>query len=991
MRRALASFVVMLLTACGTSSPVSSTGTGASGVPGKCGAALPESATVRIANSGRKLAPIGRMTTVGDFPTGGRLSPDGRFYWSVSAGHGQNDVQIVNVASGAVAQVLPLPGSYGQMAFSVDGKRAYVSGTPKGGSVPSGPTQGDDGDVVHVFDVDTATGHATELDPLAVPKTMGGAARLNGFPPAEPTVPGVNSDLPSGPVGLAVAPDGKKLVVALYNADKVAIVDTASGAASTVSAGEYPFAVGFERSGRYAYVTNAYDGTLSKVDVAGGSVAATVHGIGGPDGDFNSQPQYVLADPGKDLIYVAVTNHDGIAVVDTAHDVVAKFISLKRAEGFGSQPVALAIAPDGGTLYVANAGENSVVAIALADRADGSAKTYDVIGKIPTADYATDVQLTPDGCTMIWQAARGVGTGPNPLYCSSHGCPAVNNDTTPDISPYPSYIVDLLIGRVGVLPTPTDASFAQMSAVVDAAQQPENAQAAPADTPVVGAGGGPSDKVKYVFYLVKENRTYDQIFGSDKRGNGDPKLQVLEDNCGASNADFLGADRNHPGCGTTPNQHALSRQFVLLDNFMEDSEVSTDGHVITAGAYATNYDLKSMHQDYSNRKRPAQEVGVFPVTFPPKFFLFDQAATQGISFRNYGEYSGGAAPVASFMGLEAADLQNRLNDLNFHLGRLTYPQVLANSALEYPSNVFNGCFDNTNAPNSPLCAFDCGMGCKGSAVLAQSRIDIFNAEFTALSLTCNASTVGTPLCLVPQFNYLIMMSDHTNGVGDGARDPLSMNADNDLGVGQLVDILSHSPIWPQTVVFVVEDDSQDGADHVDAHRAPALVMGPYVKHGGQVIHTRYDQLSVIRTIELILGMQPLSVFDAVATPMYDAFTSTPDNTSYTAIQPERDLLAVCPCAPEGSSASTKAALAANAALSAALPYNQVDRVPQAINDRLLWQRVFGAKAAPAPGPNGSRSEHARAEEVMRLWQRDRPGKAAEKIRDYLSAHGDGDD
>ncbi len=965
----------LALASCNSSSPL--TPSGGSTDPGG------GSTTVRIPNSGRVLSPIGRMTVVGNFPTGGRLSPDGRFYWSVSAGHGQNDVHVVDVATGLVTQVLPLPGSYGQMAFAPDGRRAYVSGTPKGGSVPSGPTVGDDGDVIHRFDVEPTTGFATEIEPFALPGTTGGSARLNGFPPD------LTNGLPSGPVGLAVSPDGAWLVVALYNADQAAIIDTASGAASTVRVGAYPFAVGFERSGRFTYVTNAYDGTLTKIDVAAASVVTTIGGVGGLDGDVNSQPQYVLADPTRDVIYVAVTNHDGIAVVDTASDAVTRFISVKRAEGFGSQPVALALSPDADTLYAANAGENAVAAIALADRADGSAQAFDVIGKIPTADYATDVQVTPDGETLIWQAGRGVGTGPNPDYCSSHGCPAVNNDTSPDVSPYPSYIVDLLIGRVGVLPTPSDALFTQMTAVVDAAQRPENAQAPPPDTPLIGADGGASDQIKYVFYLVKENRTYDQIFGSDRRGNGDPSLQVIEDNCGPDNVDFQGEDRSHPGCGTTPNHHALTRQFVLLDNFYENSEVSTDGHVITAGAYATNYTLKAMHQDYSGRERPAQEVGVFPVTFPPKFFLFDQAVTQGVSFRNYGEYSGGAAPVASFMGLDALDLQNRLNDLNFHVGRLTYPQVLANSALEYASNIFNGCFNNANAPNSPLCAFDCGMGCRGSNVLAQSRIDVFNAEFTAQTLTCNAATVGTPLCLVPQFNYMIMMSDHTNGVGDGARDPLSMIADNDLGVGQLVDILSHSPIWPNTVVFVIEDDSQDGADHVDAHRAPVLVAGPYVKRGGQVISTRYDQLSVIRTIELILGLEPLSIFDAVATPMFGVFTSTPDTTPYTAIQPEYDILKTCPCAPEGEGAKSLAAK--NAALSDALPYHLVDRVPQAVNDRILWQRVFGAaRPVPSPGPNASRLEHGRAVEAMRLYKRygKNPAQAREELVEYLGSEDD---
>ena len=935
--REVAAFAAaLLLAACGSSkAPAGSAATAASA--SRCGQALPATATVRIANSGRKLTPLGRLSTVGNFPTGGKLSPDGRYYWSVSAGHGLNDVQIVEVSSGAVIQVLPMPGTYGQMVFSSDGSRAYVSGEPVGNSVaPAGPTKGNAGDVVHVFQVDSHSGLAVELDPITLPATQGGSARSHTLG---------SGKLPSFPVGLALTPDDKTLVTVLYNADQAAIVDVATGAASLVKVGAYPYAVAFERSGRYAYVSNAYDGTLSKIDVAAAKLVATIKGIGGPDqvyglgGDHNAQPQYVLADPKQDLLYVAATNRDGIAVVDTTKDAVTHFVSLRRAAGYGVAPVALALAPDEGTLYVANAGENAVVALALADRADGSARQYDIIGKIPTADYTSDVAVTPDGCTLLWAAARGVGAGPNVLY-GGPPPPRVNNDSSK--GPYPSYVPDMLIGRVGVLPTPTDAAFAAFTPLVDAAMTPENAETAPVGSPVVGADGGASSQIKYVFYVVKENRTYDQVFGSDPRGNGDPALEVIDDN-GVSFSDKGVAG---PAGGVTPNAHALSRQFVLLDNFYEDSEVSVDGHAITTGAYATNYSTKTLHGDYSGRGRPSSDEGVFPVSFPPKYFLFDQAVTQGVSFHNYGEGSGGAFPGVG-------------DD-----GRSTYAGVEAGTdLLGYASNLFNGCTpaNAPGTPNTPLCAFDSGIG--ASPPLAQSRINSFNATFQA-QLLLNA---------VPRLNYMIMMSDHTNGTTPGGRDPLAMCADNDLGVGQLVQIISASKIWPQSVIFVVEDDSQDGADHVDAHRAPALAIGPWVKHGGPVVHTRYDQLSVIRTIELILGLKPLSVFDAVATPMYDVFANQADVTPYRAIKPEQDLMAV----------NSKSA--ANAALSAAMPFDHLDAVPQEISDRILWQRVYGiGSTPPPPGPNASRREQARAMAALQAYRQGKDVWAA------LQAAGDDD-
>ncbi len=917
--------LAVVLAGCGQSSTPASS---ASTLTAKCGGALPATATVVIDNSNRKLTPLGRMTSVGNFPTGGRLSPNGRFYWSVSAGHGRNDVQIVNVASGAVVQVLPMPGTYGQMVFAPDGKTAYVSGEPIGNSTPIGPTMGKDGDVIHVFTVDTGTGAAVEQAPITLPKTLGGTARLQNFPPGESDL-----TLPSFPVGLAVTPDAQTLVVALYNADKAAVIDIATGKSTLVPVGAYPFAVAIDAKGQYAYVSSGLDGTLSQIDLASTQLTdlgltKTIAGLGGPLGDQESQPQYILPDPKRGLLYVAVTNHDGVAVVDTDTASVTNFISLELPLGYGAQPVSLAMSPDGQTLYAADAGEDAIVAIALSDRPNGGSQAYQVIGKIPTADYTSDVAVTPDGCTMIWAAARGVGAGPNPQYGGAPP-PRVNNDA--NAGPYPSYVPDMLIGRVGVLPTPSDAAFDSMTTLVDNAQYPENQEAAPAGTPVIGPDGGASQQIKHVFFVVKENRTYDQVFGSDPRGDGDPALEVLGDN-GETVGPKGSAGTAGPGSGVTPNQHALSRMFVLLDRFFEDSEVSVDGHAITTGAYASNYTLKTMPADYSGRGRPENQEAVYPVSFPPKDFLFDQAVRQHVSFEDYGELAGGAAPAIS-------------DD-----GRPTYPEVLLHAdTVAYASQIFIGCFTSAEAkltiPNSPNCAFDAGLGT--APPLAQSRIDAFNLLFQAQLLTNS----------VPQFNYLIMPSDHTNGTAAGSRDPLAMCADNDLGVGQLVQLISSSKIWPQSVIFIVEDDSQDGADHVDAHRAPAFVIGPWVKHGGQAIHTHYDQLSVIRTIELILGLQPLSVFDAVATPMYDVFATTPNDTPYTAIMPTQDIQAVNP------------ATAANAALSARLPFNHLDAVPQAISDRILWQRVYGGNSQPPPpGPHASRREHQRAVEMMAAIQ-----------------------
>jgi len=410
-----------------------------------------------------------------------------------------------------------------------------------------------------------------------------------------------------------------------------------------------------------------------------------------------------------------------------------------------------------------------------------------------------------------------------------------------------------------------------------------------------------------------------------------------------------------PVGGITPNAHALSRQFVLLDRFFQDSEVSMDGPVITSSAYATDYVVKAVHASYSKRGRP-NDFGVFPVTFPPNAFLFDAAVrhSPSITFRNYGELSGGVLKKS----------QERTD---------TYDQVLANTDPNYPNDLQVGCSGATaSAPNAPNCYFDSGMG--AAPPLARSRIDTFKAEFAA------QLAAGQ----VPHFNYLVLPNDHTTGVGSTSRDPLAMVADNDLGLGQLVQLISSSAIWPQSAIFVMEDDSQDGPDHVDAHRGPALVISPWVRHGGTVVHTHYDQYSMIRTIELILGLEPLSIHDANAVPMFDVFATASDNTPYSAIAPTQDILAMCPCQN----------VAGNLKLSAALPWDRLDAVPQELSDRLLWQRLYGEHATPpAPGPNASRAEHERAAQAMLIYERyrNRPLAARRKLLRYLGADLEGDD
>ncbi|HEY3020167.1 MAG TPA: beta-propeller fold lactonase family protein [Solirubrobacteraceae bacterium] len=973
---------------------------------------------VRQTGNGRKLDPAGRLTQLGNFPTGSALSPDGRFLWAVDSGHGADDVKVVDVRSGDVVQTLPLPGGYGGVAFAADGRHAFVSGEPKSDAdppPPGGPGKGEQGDVAHVFDVDAASGRATEREPITLPSTQGGSGQQNSLPPASK----------GWPEGLAATPDGRTLVVALNQADQVAIVDVTTGAAKLVKVGRYPFGVAVAPDGTTALVSNEYDGTVSFVDVAAAKQVASV-GVGGERGDRNAHPEAIEIDAARGRAYVAVANRDEIAAVDLGARKVVDRVSVARHEALGAQPVGLALSPDASTLYAADEGEDALAVIDLdgaaspaaslaraarvgrarrvvrahtprwvasrvrrarsvrrlrgpAVRACGGpsraqearylraalharrlgrrarrraigrayrrlpalvacrragrplapgtvvavgAATRDMrlVGKIPTASFPTDVEATANGRSIAWIAAKGFGAGPNPGFVFDGAKSPSGNVKTP----YGEYVPDKLLGYAGVLAPPTAGELADLTARADRHAVPENAKSPPPGTPLIA--GGP---IKHVFYVVRENRTYDQVFATDARGDGDPRLELFDDN-----------DVPGPTGGVTPNAHALARRFPLLDHFYADSEVSVDGHVITAGSLAIDYVQRALHANYSGRGR-AFDFGVFPVTFGPNAFVFDQAARQGVSFRNYGEQGGGTTPFADD-------------------GRPTYRAVVANTDPAYPGPIQIGCL----APpaGGPQCTRDSSPTLPGGVpgFSANSRMELFARQFQA------QDAAGE----VPAFNYLILPNDHTNGTTQGAPTPQAEIADNDLGLGQLVDLISHSDVWKESAIVVVEDDSQDGADHVDAHRMPAFVVSPWAQPG--VVSTRYDQYSALRTAEILAGLEPLSINDALATPMYDAFRTDgqPDTRPYDAVTPQQSLLAVNAAAAPGSE------------LSAALPFDRLDLVPQALSDRVLWESVHGAAtAAPPPGPNASAEEHARALGALRVLRR------GGDVRTYLERTG----
>jgi DNA-binding beta-propeller fold protein YncE len=828
---------------------------------------------LHITGNGRHLRPPGKLVTLGHFPTGGAVTPDGRFYWTVSTGRALNDVRIVAVTGKhpRVIQVLPLPGASGGIAIDARHGVVYVSGvadsTNKDEARPKLPGRG--GDVIHVFHYSPRTGRAHETGTIAVPPPSSAKPPEN-FPPK-------SSGTLSWPDRLAVSSDGRTLLVPLNLADAAAVINTRTRAVRYVQTGPFPYGAAILPGNKVGLVSNEGPGTVSVINLGSAAkvkdiqVAANI-----------SHPEAIALDSRRHRAYVAIANEDQVAVVNMSTMTLTKTLSVDRPQGGGESPVALAISPNDRRLFVAESAADELAVFSL--------PSGKLIGRIPTAAYPADVQVSRR--QLLWIAGKGFGSGPNPNGPN----PFIAGDD--NLLHHPGTAV-LSSGRAGIVPYPTARQLRADTRLANRQIIPVNHQKAPANTPL-----RPNGPIKHVFFIVRENRTYDQVLGDDSRGDGDSHLSIF-------------------GRRITPNIHALVRRFPLLDHLYANSEASIDGHFWTSAAEVSDYVQKNWEQNYAGRGRP-YDFGVYSITWPGKGFLFDHAQKQGISYFNFGEAIAGTVPFTTI------DKDNTPDQSALVGQKFAHSDLGAGSPAScYPNDASIG----TDAING-MQTYDSSVP-RGAPVGSESRFTCFQQRFTQWMATGS----------VPQFVYMVLPSDHTNGLSPGARSPRSMVAENDYGLGQIVNLISHSSIWRSSAVFVLEDDSQDGADHVDAHRMPAAVFSPYAKRGA-VIHTRYDMLSMIRSMELILGMHPLAFDDAVATPMYNVFTTKPSNSQpYSVISPTYPLLKRNPNT------------AFDRAMTRGYRWTIPDQAPQWKFDRILWWSVHGrASKPPPPGPGAIRGQ-----------------------------------
>jgi YVTN family beta-propeller protein len=657
------------------------------------------------------------------------------------------------------------------------------------------------------------------------------------------------------PGGLTVSADGSRIYVADERAAAVSVIDTVSRSfVATVPVGHNPYGVQLTTDGRTAYVSNWGDNTVTVIDTATETVRGTV--------TVGTHPSAIALNPKTHELYVANSDSDTVSVIDTARSVVTRSINLAPYPNapVGASPNALAFAPDGKTLYVANAGDDDVAVVRL----DGGKDR--VAGLIPTAWYPTSVTVTTDGGRLLITNAKGLGAGPNPNGPNPYNW---DKEFTPGFAS--QYVGAMIKGTLSVVNVPNTEQLAKYTDQVrrNNGSDARGRTTKPGLEAVLPRHGGQSQKIKHVIYVLKENRTYDQVLGDLGRGNGDPSLTLF-------------------GWPVTPNQHRLAQQFVTLDNFYTSGAVSGDGWQWTAGAYANTHNEKTWPANYGNRYsgtgNDATQVDALGRD-PNHSYIWDQVIDAHLTMRDYGWWAQG-------------------NSGNVHAQSV-------NPELDP--------YINRNFPSFQI-----------STIRDRNNLTEWQREYNQYEATNT----------LPAFESILLPADHTTYTGVGSFTPKAMVADNDYALGKLVDTVSHSKDWKDTAIFVIEDDAQDGADHVDGHRSIAQVISPYTQTG-RVDSSLYTTVSMLRTMEDILGLPPMTQFDAAAAPMLGSFTNKPSFAPYNVVLPQQNM-------DERNQAN-----APMAAQASTWDVSKPDAAPAQLGNTAIWQSVKGAGSQPpAPRDHG---------------------------------------
>ncbi len=759
--------------------------------------------------NGWRLTPAGKQVPIGELPLNMVVTQNQRYAITSNSGMGINSLSVIDIKQQKEVQRYVVDNTWVGLTFGPADKYLYVSG-------------GND-NAVYVFRF--RKGKLSPADTIRIgPK----------FPKGKISLTGLAFDQPRNRL-LAVSQKSNSLYVVDLKNRKVIKTTGMPGKC---------YDIRINHAQTRAYVSVWGKARVAEIDLDTDTILHTFK-----TGDH---PNDMVISPDDGRLFVTNANNNSVTVIDLNEKRISETLqtALIPHAPYGSTPDALALSPDGKTLVVANA-DNNYLAVFNVEKA-GYAKNT---GFIPVGWYPTAVRVLKPGKILVANgkgiASRANPDGPNPEKRRPENWRE-------------NYTGTMFKGTLSIIGFPDTKTLAEMSKqVYNNTPFIKKVKETFHETVIPSQHNGvASTQIRHVFYIIRENRTYDQVLGDMAEGNGDSALCLF-------------------GRNITPNAHKLSATYTLYDNFYADAEISADGHNWSTAAYATDYVEKLWPVNYGRRGASYDFEGGVPAAAPSSGYIWNNVLAHGKTFRNYGEFM----------------------NFNRKLKGPFYPRdaiLKPYTCRAYPG--FNLAFPDL------------------------TRYKIWAHDFDSL----------LAIHKVPALNLMRLPNDHCWGTRPGKPTPVAYVARNDYALGLVVDKISHSPIWKNSIIFVVEDDAQNGPDHVDAHRSVLLVIGPYVKRHF-VDHTMYSTSSVLKTIELILGLPPMTQYDLAAHPILHSVTDSAYVVPYSTIKPQVDM----------NAKNTRHAYGAK--LSEKLNFSREDAIPDGEYNRIIWKAVRGAQAeVPAP-------------------------------------------
>ena len=890
----------------------------------------------------------GRIGKLNSFPAAIATSPDGRYAAMLHAGYGTQQsrgcqsISVFHFSTGAVSD---FPDDrlcedahqsyFLGLAFGRDGKHLYASL----GSItdPTGGKPGNTGNAIAVYGFDAGTLKRERLIKIA-PQTLAPGkwvARALFKTPKGTAIP--------YPGGLAVVPGGEseRLLVANNLSDNAILLDAATGkilhefdlSTNTLVPSSYPYTVLVAHDGRRAWCSLWNASKIAELDLESGKVVRLVS-LREPESPTapGSHPTALLLSPDENTLYIALANADTVAAVSTSTGRVTQWFSTElRAQKYGgTSPIALAQSPDGARLFAANANLNAVAVFDIT-AAPSRGGEQSALGFIPTEWYPSALAIR--GEELLVATAKGAGSGPN------NGGDTIASARRHREHPY--------------IPTLMYGSLAKVkykeaeNQLADLTRQVEESNRLRSEAASIRFQTG-ANPIKHVIYIIKENRTYDQVFGDLKVGNGDRSLTLY-------------------GQDVTPNQHKLALQFGVLDNFYDSGEVSGDGHVWSTAAITSDYNEKTWPIGYRGHERTYDFEGMvadeFPldrriadVDSPQTGYLWANAASHGLTYRAYGEFIStefctgrGEDQPSPKEGTPAPPGGTCEHKVVKQGETLPAPKGVGGKPSPYPWDIprvkesVPTMVELRDHADLQFASFNVDYP-------DQLRADEFLSEFEGF-VEARGTGKGAEL---PSLVIMHLPNDHTGGTRPGKAAPSASVADNDLALGRIVEAVSHSPYWDDTAIFVLEDDAQDGADHVDAHRSLALVISKYAPGTGAdpfVDHDFHTTVSLMRTMETLLGLPPMNLNDGYAPIMAPEFSGAGNQAAFVADVRNRE---------NGLIYRTNPAKASGAKQSKRMDFSRPDAADARALNAILWRDRKGKTPMPTAAhtviPAGSRHD-----------------------------------